>query len=244
MAELRQLLKISYLKVAEYQRRGLVHFHLVVRADGPEAGFSDPPSWIDIGHLHAEFLKVIAKFEMVGLDGQVIRWGRQFDVKNLADDRNDLRVASYVAKYATKSTGDSIALARRFHSQREIDDLRIDPHLRRMARTAWDLSARPELHPLKLRLHAHAFGFTGQLITKSRDFSTTFKELRGKRREHMAEFNESDPVAGTFVYDGRGYDDPRASELALLLHQARNEVRKLARERRVISRGISQEQSL
>jgi hypothetical protein len=116
--------------------------------------------------------------------------------------------------------------------------------LRSMAMTAWDLSARPELETLKLRLHAHAFGFTGQLITKSRHFSTTFKDLRGSRREHMAQFNESDPVAGTFAYDGRGYDDPRASELAELLQRARTEVRRDVRERRVISRGISQGESL
>ena len=244
LAELRSILKISYLKVAEYQRRGLVHFHLVLRADGPEVPFSAPPPWIDIDLLHTEFLEVIAKFEIVGLDGQCIRWGSQFDVKNLVDDRHDLRIASYVAKYATKSTGDSIALARRFHSSREIDQLHVDPHLRSMAMTAWDLSARPELETLKLRLHAHAFGFTGQLITKSRHFSTTFKDLRGSRREHMAQFNESDPVAGTFAYDGRGYDDPRASELAELLQRARTEVRRDVRERRVISRGISQGESL
>ena len=51
-------------------------------------------------------------------------------------------------------------------------------------------------------------------------------------------------LAGTFAYDGRGYDDPRASEVAELLHRARTEVRKVAREQRVISRGISQGESL
>jgi hypothetical protein len=240
MAELRRELKISYLKVAEYQRRGLIHFHLVLRADGPEADFSAPPKWIDIDLLHTEFLEVISEFELVGLGGQGIRWGSQFDIKNLVDDRTDLRVASYVAKYATKSTGNSIALARGFDNRREIDELRIDPHLKEMALMAWDLSTRPELEPLHLRQHAHNLGFTGQLITKSRHFSTTFKDLRGSRREHMAQFNDSDPVAGTFVYGGRGYDDPRASELAELLHRARTEVRKVAREERMISRGISQ----
>ena len=242
--ELRRTLRISYLKVAEYQRRGLVHFHVVVRADGSETDFSGPPSWIDVDLLHAKFLEVITKFEMTGLHGHAIRWGRQFDVKNLVDDPGDLRVASYVAKYATKSTGDSIALARRFRSRKEIEQLDLAPHLRRMAIVAWDLSKRPELKPLNLRLHAHAFGFTGQLITKSRQYSTTFKELRGSRREHMAQFNEADAVAGTFVYDGRGYDDPRASQVAALLHQARTEVRKAARERLMISRGMSQEESL
>jgi hypothetical protein len=187
---------------------------------------------------------VIVHFELVGLDGESLRWGSQFDVQRLAvADRDDLRVASYVAKYATKSTSDSIALARRFHSRREIELQHLDPHLKRMATTAWDLSGRPQLERLHLRHHAHAFGFTGQLITKSRHFSTTFKDLRGSRREHMAQFNDSDPVAGSFTYNGRGYDDPRASDVAQLLHRARTEVRKLARDQRVMSRGISEDES-
>ena len=33
--------RLSYAKVAEYQRRGLVHFHAVVRVDGPD-GPADP----------------------------------------------------------------------------------------------------------------------------------------------------------------------------------------------------------
>lgn len=240
VSELRRSLRVSYLKVAEYQKRGLVHFHVVVRADGSRDQFDSPPPWIDVDLLHLGLSKVLRDFEILGLDGTAIRWGSQFDIKNLADSRADLRIASYVAKYATKSTGDSIALARRLRSRREIEQLHVDPHLRRMAVTAWDLSRRPELEPFNLRLHAHSFGFTGQLITKSRVFSTTFKDLRDGRRGYMAQFNDSDPISGTFAYRGRGYDDPRAGDLAELLHQARTEVRKSARERRVMSRGISE----
>jgi hypothetical protein len=32
-AELRQLVRISYAKVAEFQRRGAIHFHAVIRLD-------------------------------------------------------------------------------------------------------------------------------------------------------------------------------------------------------------------
>lgn len=35
-AALRRTLRLSYAKVAEYQARGLVHFHAVIRLDGPE----------------------------------------------------------------------------------------------------------------------------------------------------------------------------------------------------------------
>jgi uncharacterized Zn-finger protein len=242
--QFRREARISYLKVAEYQRRGLIHFHIILRVDGPGEAFSQPPSWIDVNRLHSGLIDVIANFDMVGLDGETRHWGSQFDIKHLDDDRDDLRVASYVAKYATKSTGDSIALARRFRSRREIEQLGVDPHLRRMVVTAWDLAKRPHFESLNLRHHAHAIGFTGQLITKSRHFSTTFQDLRGIRREHMAQFNESDPVSGTFTYIGRGYDDPRASGVAELVHRARTEARRVAREQRVMSRGISEGGSL
>jgi hypothetical protein len=36
--------RLSYLKVAEFQRRGLVHFHVVLLLDGAGEPFSSPPS--------------------------------------------------------------------------------------------------------------------------------------------------------------------------------------------------------
>nr|WP_311132036.1 replication initiator [Nonomuraea gerenzanensis] len=40
--ELRRTVRLSYAKVAEYQARGLVHFHAVIRLDGPD-GPTDRP---------------------------------------------------------------------------------------------------------------------------------------------------------------------------------------------------------
>jgi hypothetical protein len=37
-----------------------------------------------------------------------------------------------------------------------------------------------------------------------------------------------DPIAGTFNYDGRGYDDPRAATVAEFLHQLTVEARRNA----------------
>ncbi|MCO5967926.1 hypothetical protein NDW01_05900 [Actinoallomurus sp. WRP6H-15] len=36
LAEMRAVLAVSFAKVAEYQRRGVVHFHAVIRLDGPD----------------------------------------------------------------------------------------------------------------------------------------------------------------------------------------------------------------
>ena len=39
--------RLSYAKVAEYQRRGLVHFHAVIRLDGPDGPADPPPAGLD-----------------------------------------------------------------------------------------------------------------------------------------------------------------------------------------------------
>jgi hypothetical protein len=36
---------VSFAKVAEYQKRGAVHFHAVIRLDGPDGGDTPPPAW-------------------------------------------------------------------------------------------------------------------------------------------------------------------------------------------------------
>ena len=42
---------MSFAKVAEFQRRGVVHFHGLIRVDGPD-GFSGPPMvLVDAGQL-------------------------------------------------------------------------------------------------------------------------------------------------------------------------------------------------
>ncbi|WP_405525509.1 Replication initiation protein [Streptomyces canus] len=42
---LRHHATLSYAKVAEYQKRGQVHFHAVIRLDGPTGPTSTPPTW-------------------------------------------------------------------------------------------------------------------------------------------------------------------------------------------------------
>ena len=42
---LRHHATLSYAKVAEYQKRGQVHFHAVIRLDGPTGPTSTPPAW-------------------------------------------------------------------------------------------------------------------------------------------------------------------------------------------------------
>jgi hypothetical protein len=141
---------------------------------------------------------------------------------------DDRRVASYIAKYATKVTDESNNLATRLVSRRQIERLAITEHLREMVLSAWDLGAEKNLKSLRLREHAHTLGFAGQLITKSRRYSTTFRELRGARAEFRTSTSGKVAVARSFAYVGRGYDDPDAERLADVLA---NLSRELAKER-------------
>ncbi len=110
--------KLSYAKVAEFQRRGLIHFHAIFRLDGvdpahPERTIPPPPA-ITAGVL-ADVIRQAASatwFATVSHPakpkGWDITWGAQVDprVVRLTDDGEitDVAVASYLAKYATKST--------------------------------------------------------------------------------------------------------------------------------------------
>lgn len=216
------------MKVAEFQRRGLVHFHVVLRGDGPGDSFSPPPKWLNSTLLVNLLADVITTFKITTPTGS-LSWGRQFHISDVtAVHHDDVRIAAYLAKYATKTTNDSLGLARRFRSRAAIHALENDHH-RRLVLSAWDLSREPGFTSLNLRQHAHTFGSRGQLITKSRHYSTRFTDLREARATFMVQPETEDPVAGTFSYEGRGYDDSRATQLAELLHQMKVELRHEAR---------------
>ena len=225
--------QLQYLKVAEVQRRGLAHFHCVLRLDGPKSIDVDPPPWASAELLEHVVRTAIERASAPDLDGRSVRWGRIYDIQDLAQrDEEAVKVAAYVAKYAAKTTDGSKELARRFRSRRQIVSLVDDLHLRRLALTAWDIGGEAKYESMRLREHAHTFGFTGQLITKSRAFSTTFAALRGARTEYMAGERDGDPLEGTFHYEGRGYDDPRATQLAELFFTFQRELNEEARARK------------
>ena len=230
---LARVARLNYLKVAEMQRRGLVHFHCVLRLDGPDHSTSSAPGWLDIELLSDTLVQTIRTIEMVGVDGRGVRWGHQFHLSDLDPAKDDaLKIANYVAKYAVKTTDGTIDLAYRFSNRRQIECLNIDEHRKALALAAWDLSSDPALEGLHSKLHAHAFGFTGQLITKSRGFTTTFGALRLARAQFMAPANQLEVLKGTFHYEGRGYDHPSAVALAEVFFSMDEELRRERAEAR------------
>jgi hypothetical protein len=96
-AECAKVLRLEHAKVAEFQRRGLVHFHAVVRADGRDG--SSPPVSADL--LVRACLGAVQAVEVAHPRGATRR-GSEVDVQVLDRDGPSSRAPSYVAKYATK----------------------------------------------------------------------------------------------------------------------------------------------
>ncbi|MFE9384937.1 replication initiator [Streptomyces sp. NPDC007025] len=193
---LREHLVVSFAKVAEYQRRGAVHFHAVVRLDGPHGPESPRPAWAKIEILTEAVRSAAAAVAVFSAHSPatgdyVIRWGREIDVHSIQSDAftdatvTDSAVAAYVAKYITKSVGDAGGLDHRVREYEEIRLAAVTPHIRALMVTCWRLGTLAELTHLRLRAWAHTLGYRGHALTKSRHYSTTYGTLRAARTTHQ-----------------------------------------------------------
>jgi hypothetical protein len=188
----RSVLRVSYVKVAEYQRRGAIHLHAVIRLDGVDGGERSavvaPPAWADATALEAAIRdaagRVGVRLPDVGARvGAVARWGSQLDVSPVGDPA---RAAAYLAKYATKTAGDTFAglPARRFGPRETARVLRRvnNPHVSLLVTACLRLAERPECAGWRLAEHVHTLGYRGHFATKSRWYSVTRTTLRAVRR--------------------------------------------------------------
>jgi hypothetical protein len=68
----REHARVSFAKVAEYQKRGAVHFHAVIRIDGPSGGDTPPPTWATAELLTDAIRAAAAKVRVDGptIDGR------------------------------------------------------------------------------------------------------------------------------------------------------------------------------
>lgn len=198
-------IRISYGKVAEMQRRGVVHFHVIIRLDGtdpddqdaivqvPDAiGLVDLVDAIEIAVGRTGFMTPPHHLRP---DGWLVAWGQQLDIRpvRVPGDRaiNDEMVAGYLSKYAAKSTEAAGHVSRRLTS--ETIDLYADPqgsHTERLIFACWylggyvpglRLSDQADRPYAGLRRWAHMLGFGGHFLTKSRRYSITFRILRDSR---------------------------------------------------------------
>ena len=241
---LRALVRIRYVKVAEYQARGVVHFHAVIRLDAPGEDYQPPPPGIDAAALGDAIGQAAAAVRLPVLRGsssaRTLTFGapqgtdvrpiRRDDLTGTGQPLNHQAVANYIAKYATKTLTVPGLPAQRLRHQVDIDQLRCSAHYRRMITTAWQLGSRRATGESRFRAWAHMLGYGGHFLTKSRRYSVTFGQLRQARTDHRrAERHpggERDPwgrpldettvlVIKTWTYAGTGYTTVADTELAM-----------------------------
>lgn len=181
---------VQYAKVAEFQARGLVHFHALIRLDGPDGpGTSAPLDGSTLATL-VEHAVHSVEVEAPPVDGadvpRLLRFGSQLDVRTVrtgrpgdliddartSDELHAGQVAGYLAKYATKSASEGGALR---------------PHLERLQKECWKLAkrataVRADSPYALLGKWAKTLGFRGHFSTKSRRYSVTLGKLRAARR--------------------------------------------------------------
>jgi hypothetical protein len=187
-SELERVVRVSFCKVAEFQRRGAVHLHVVVRLDAADDDVAAPPEVFDANLLAGAFLRAVRAVQVaypVRLEGraQLARFGRECDVAILDTGTGAAKVARYISKYVAKSSDSGGVLDRPIRPSdiTTIHELGLSDHERRLVETAWRLGGRSELATMKLRTWAHHLGYRGHVLTKSRRYSTTFKALGAVR---------------------------------------------------------------
>jgi hypothetical protein len=185
-AALRSQVRVAYAKVAEFQARGAVHVHAVIRLDGPDGPDTAPAGGATAQRLAEAVARTAARVSVTveGPDGRelIVRWGSQVDVRPIprnanGGDADGNAVAGYLAKYATKDAGIGGGLDRRIRVKGVIERAELTDHARALMRSAWTLSPR----------WAHSLGFRGHFLTKARRYSVTFAALRGVRAEYRAQ---------------------------------------------------------
>jgi hypothetical protein len=242
---LRLVASLQYAKVAEYQARGLVHFHALIRLDGPDGPGSPAPLNGDqlatLTERAARAVTCTAPAVDVDDVDRTLAWGKQLEVRvvrqgHRTDDPNGPlspeQVAGYLAKYATKDA----------NSIRDRSAPR--PHLIRLSATCRNLGHRARVHDataspyLLLGKWAHMLGFRGHFSTKSRRYSVTLGRLRRARQRFqaltaearrsggaldvrdlearlLADNEDATLVIGSWGYQGTGWTRPGEQELAL-----------------------------
>lgn len=197
--------RVSFLKVAEYQQRGLLHFHAIVRLDSLEEPMSLPDG-ISTAQLENAIRQAAQRVRVPGPAESFaeLRWGDELDIARLGSDgASASRAAAYVAKYATKSTETVGGLTRPISAKRAAE-LDVSEHVRRFIASANELAGREELAHLRLLKCAHQLGFRGHWTTKSRRYSTTMGALRDARQAH-AKGDALSPSNASWQFAGAGH---------------------------------------
>jgi hypothetical protein len=185
VAQFAETVRVSFAKVAEFQRRAVVHFHALIRLDAYTGDGEHRAPTVDIGFdvLEQAVRAAAAQVTVHAIESQdrtvTLTFGKQLDVRavntGLPGELTGRAVAAYISKYATKAAED--------HGL-GVDDGKVNPHGarllatgRRLAETVTELSAMGRWE--------HMLFYGGHFSTKSRRYSTTLGALRRARADYQ-----------------------------------------------------------
>jgi hypothetical protein len=205
---LKESVRLSYVKAAELQRRGVVHLHVVVRADAAGGEVAPPPREVTRGLLVEALTRAVHSVRVtreLGGEQITLGFGEQLRIEAIEAGKVS-GVARYLAKYLSKDASESGVLDHRL-GEGELDLLDLPEHLGRIVATAWQLGSDEGAR--RFRRWAHALAFSGHVLTKSKRFSTTFKALRfirySWRSEDSAEEEPGDTAITAWSFAGAGH---------------------------------------
>jgi hypothetical protein len=170
-----------------------LHVHAVIRLDRAmpayRAGEVKPPPARFTVELLDDAVRATAGEVQAPLPDELgagcVRWGVELDVRAL-DVHERREVAGYLVKYATKSTEQAGGVLHRV-TEHELDALPVREHVRAYMREAFTLAGDQALAERRFGRCAHALGYRGHRLSKSRRYSTTFKALREDRQRNVHE---------------------------------------------------------
>ncbi len=157
-------LRVSYAKVAEFQARGVVHFHALIRLDGVDPTNPDaivpPDPRIHVAVFEHAIRQAAASTRFTTPshpdqpDGWPMHWGeKSIDTRQVrltvrdVDDQGvitDTAVAGYLAKYATKATEETGHISRRLTHETVIYHADTATHPGRLIAACWYLGQLPD----------------------------------------------------------------------------------------------------
>ncbi len=210
-SKLRDVASVQFAKVAEMQTRGAIHFHALIRLDGPaNQGIGAPaPAGITAEILAqtareaAAAVSYVAPAPHSSVRPVLLVFGSQVDAKSVRNgqrpDNPDAelqpaQVAGYLAKYATKDATAAKHVASNPHLDQLVALCRTwSGHARardNLRRTGHQVTGPVSKDGLDVYAHigkwAHELGFRGHFSTKSRRYSVTLGALRRARARFQA----------------------------------------------------------
>ena len=199
--QLRREVRVRFVKVAEYQHRGIIHYHAVIRLDAPGDSHEPPPNRYAAQLLERAIRATVAAvcYDTAAVTGddpplrRILRFGTQTDIRAIRQSSSlpgtgkalsAQVVANYIAKYATKTISVPGLPDRPVRSAADIAALACSHHYKHLIATAWALGKDPAAVVLGLNRWTHTLGYRGHFLTKSRRYSVTFTSLRRARIDY------------------------------------------------------------